>query len=105
MVGAGNTEARAAYHISVDAVAVSYCTAEQAHLVAWLAGIRAAVAVQRAVVVQDVDELQVVALACGEILRVVRRRDLRAAGAEVSSFLTLHRNFTSPVSSTWCSSL
>ena len=46
-------------------------------LVAGPAGVRPASLVERAVVIQDVDELQVVALAGCKILGVMRRRDLQ----------------------------
>ena len=52
-------------------------------LVAGPAGVRPASLVERAVIIEDVDELQVVALAGGEILGVVRWRDLQTAGARM----------------------
>jgi hypothetical protein len=53
-------------------------------LVAGPAGVRPASLVERAVVVEDVDELQVVALAGRKILGIVRRRDLQTGRRNVA---------------------
>ncbi len=54
------------------------CHSHLCHLKAWLPLEWSAVGVDGSVVIQNVDELQVVALAHHEIIGVVRRRDLHS---------------------------
>lgn len=77
------------YHL-IENPAVTGLIRGLAHLEARLAGKLATTVVDEAVVVKDVDELQVVALAHQEIVGVVCGRDLFVAARVVVSAMWIH---------------